>query len=354
MESIIAIASQFATGKVTNVEALGNGNINRTYLVTVPEAKPFVLQQLNSNVFPEPLKIIENLQVITSYAHQKIGDLGCRWKMPELLPTKQQYYYADEDNNFWRAISFIEGAESIEEIANTQQAVEIGRGLGIFHLLVRDINPDLLADTLPGFHITPNYYQQYQETLEKAKIPEITQSKYCQRFISAREAIVNDLEQAKAAKILPIRIMHGDPKVNNLLLDKQTKKAIAIIDLDTVKPGLVHYDIGDCLRSGCNRLGEETRYWQQVEFDLELAAAILEGYLGVTNNFISDMERTYIYEAVRLISFELGLRFFTDYLNGNTYFKTIYPEQNLNRALVQFQLTKSIEDQEREIRKLLD
>ena len=137
------------------------------------------------------------------------------------------------------------------------------------------------------------------------------------------------------------------------MIDRSSTKAIAMVDLDTIKPGLIHYDIGDCLRSGCNVLGEETQDWQAVSFDTKLAKAILQGYLAIAINFITQSELDYIYDGIRLITFELGLRFFTDYLNNNAYFKTNYPEHNLRRALVQFQLTKSIESQEKTIKKII-
>jgi Ser/Thr protein kinase RdoA (MazF antagonist) len=147
--------------------------------------------------------------------------------------------------------------------------------------------------------------------------------------------------------------MHGDPKVNNIMFDCQTGKAVSVVDLDTVKPGLVHYDIGDCLRSGCNPQGEETTEWQSVYFDLDLCQAMLQGYLQVAKAFLTENDYVYLFDAIRLIALELGLRFFTDYLAGSVYFKVKYPDHNLARALVQFKLTESIERQETAIQKLI-
>jgi Ser/Thr protein kinase RdoA (MazF antagonist) len=160
------------------------------------------------------------------------------------------------------------------------------------------------------------------------------------------------LETAKAAGALKLRPIHGDPKVNNIMLDAQGK-AISLIDLDTLKPGLVHYDIGDCLRSLCNPLGEETEDWQAVTFDLKLAQATLEGYLSLAKDFLTPSDYDYLYDGIRLIAFELGLRFFTDYLAGNVYFKVKHPTHNLTRALVQFKLTESIEAQEQELQAMI-
>ena len=176
----------------------------------------------------------------------------------------------------------------------------------------------------------------------------------CQNFIAARSGSVSVLEDAKARGELQLRPIHGDPKVNNLMMDSDSGNAIALVDLDTVKPGLIHYDIGDCLRSGCNSLGEETTDVDQVSFNLERCAAILEGYLSAARGFMVDADFRYLFDAIRLIPFELGLRFFSDHLDGNRYFKVHHQRHNLQRARVQFQLCASVEAQEREIRELIE
>ena len=162
------------------------------------------------------------------------------------------------------------------------------------------------------------------------------------------------LEDAVDAGVLRPRPIHGDPKVNNVLLDRASGRAIALVDLDTVKPGLVHYDIGDCLRSGCNRLGEETDDLDQVGFDLEFCEAILTGYADAARQVLSDADLDYLYDAIRLISFELGLRFLSDYLAGDVYFRITHPQQNLQRARVQFRLTADIEAKEDAIRAIIE
>ena len=219
--------------------------------------------------------------------------------------------------------------------------------------MVSDLRVHKLADTLEGFHITPNYLQEYEQVRAKTDIAASSESNYCQEFIQARADWATVLENAKEQGILQLRTIHGDPKINNIMFDRDRLKAIAMIDLDTVKPGLVHYDIGDCLRSGCKLLGEETQNWQEVAFNLELAEAILSGYFAIAQAFLTTHDYEYIYDAIALITFELGLRFFTDYLAGNVYFKVNYPEHNLLRALVQFQLTASIEAQEKLLRQII-
>jgi Phosphotransferase enzyme family len=362
MSDLITIAEQFISlGKVITVRELGEGNINQTFVVSVEAGlqEYFILQKINTQVFTNPESIMDNLQVLTNHAQNKLAHLAlephyCCWQIPQVLLTSEgKHHYLDEDNNFWRAISFVKKAISYNTIQERQHALELGCGLGIFHNLISDLDVTQLVDTLPGFHVTPNYLKQYDRALLNSTQAKNSETNYCQQFIEARVAIVDVLERAKVREILPIRPIHGDPKINNIMIDTITQKATAMVDLDTVKPGLIHYDLGDCLRSGCNILGEETMKWQQVEFDLELAQAILQGYFKIANNFITKPELDYIYDSVHLISFELGLRFFTDYLDRDIYFKTTYPEHNLKRALVQFQLTKSIESQETSIKNLI-
>ncbi len=172
-------------------------------------------------------------------------------------------------------------------------------------------------------------------------------------FVSARRQWAHVLEDARRQGKLQLRPVHGDPKVNNVMIQEGTGRAISLVDLDTVKPGLIHYDIGDCMRSGCNPLGEETEQWEAVRFDPEIGEAILTGYLTQARNFLTAADYEYLFDSIRLIAFELGVRFFTDHLAGNVYFKVKHPRHNLLRALVQFKLTESIEAHERDIRNII-
>ena len=272
---------------------------------------------------------------------------GRRFEVPRVLLTREgRDHVIDSGGAFWRALSFIEAAETFDTIKDTGQAQEVGSALGRFHSLLSDLAPGQLFDTLPGFHITPGYLAHYDEVLERRGAGQSPEVKYGLQFIRARRALAPVLEKARSQGKLRLRPIHGDPKVNNVMLDTATGGAVGLVDLDTVKPGLVHYDIGDCLRSGGNPLGEETGDWELVRFEAELGRAILAGYLSLARDFLTETDYAYLYDAIRLIAFELGLRFFTDYLAGNVYFKVRHPEQNLVRALVQFKLTESIESQE--------
>jgi Ser/Thr protein kinase RdoA (MazF antagonist) len=223
----------------------------------------------------------------------------------------------------------------------------------MFHTLISDLPPARLVDTLPGFHVAPQYLQRYDAVLAQRPPTPSPEVNHCLRFINAHRRWAGVLETAKAAGKLPLRLMHGDPKVNNVLFDADTHQAISLIDLDTVKPGLIHYDIGDCLRSGCNPLGEDTQQWEAVAFDVDRCQAILQGYQSIARTFLIAADYAYLHPASRLLAFELGLRFFTDYLDGNRYFKTAYPEHNLVRALVQFQLAASVDAQETRLQAII-
>lgn len=350
------IASAFAGAHgVQSVSPLGNGNINSTYLVARKEAEPFVLQRLNTAVFHQPQRVMHNLLAVSQHVEGRLQEEGAgeRWVLPRVLRSGSGEPWLEDGDQFWRAISFVPATTSLDALATPGQAREVGYGLGRFHDLVHDLPCEQLVDTLEGFHITPGYLAQYEAICAAPSSRPSEQEAWAHRFVAQRAPWAGVLEQAKASGELPLRPVHGDPKVNNVLLDASSGRAVALVDLDTVKPGLVHYDIGDCLRSGCNPLGEETPALDAITFDLTLCEALLEGYGAVAHRFLGPADHRYLYDAIRLLSFELGLRFFTDHLAGNVYFHTQRPGQNLDRALVQFRLTESIEAQERDIRGLL-
>lgn len=357
LKNISFIAGQFnLQDKVLNVQEYGQGNINDTFLVTLDSGleKHYILQRINTHVFRQPELIMQNMRILTGHVLKRISDLNIRWEIPRVLLTqKGSDHFIDSDGAFWRALSFIENTQSFDTIRNLAHATEVGYALGLFHNLISDLPSEKLADTLEGFHITPLYLQHHDEILKKKTPDNSPEVRYCLKFVNDRRDLVHILENAKAEGRLPLRPIHGDPKVNNVMADALTGKAVSIIDLDTVKPGIVHYDIGDCIRSGCNPLGEEAEQLESVRFEPDICKAILQGYLSQAKNFLEKSEYDYIYDAIRLITFELGLRFFTDYLKGNVYFKVRHEKNNLLRALVQFRLAESIESNEKNIQKII-
>lgn len=355
------VACQFHPGSRTaTICEFGNGNINKTYLVT-PDSRgePFLLQRLNTRVFKQPGLVMRNIGSVMRHLESRSGNGASasvrRWEIPHVLLTADgsDHCLAD-DGSFWRAQRFISGSKTVDTIQDPDLAREVGYALGMFHSLLSDLPPHELEDTLPGFHIAPEYLAHYDRVDLPSNADLSAEEDWCVRFIADHRDWVPVLEQARDKGILRLRPIHGDPKVNNILLDAATGQAIGVVDLDTIKPGLVQYDIGDCLRSSCNPAGEETADWQDVRFDPVLGKAVLEGYLEVARGFFDDADFDFVPESVRLIAFELGLRFFTDHLEGDTYFKVSRRGQNLARALVQFRLAQSIDERFDDLRAIVD
>ena len=355
---LATIAKQFCPdARIVEVKEYGSGNVNDTYRVTfAADEKHFILQRINTRVFHHPELIMMNMRTFTEHVRGRLARESLNgWQVPQILPAQNgDSHFVDESGGFWRALSFIDSSRTYNEVRNLDHATQVGYALGKFHWLISDLGTDCLHDTLEGFHIAPRYLRHYDDVAAQHTLPASPQVDYCARFIESHRQNVAVLEDAKAQNKLRLRPIHGDPKVNNIMIDDGTRCAISMIDLDTVKPGLVHYDIGDCLRSCCNPLGEETPDFDAVRFDLDIGRAVLQGYLALGKQFLDENDYAYLFDAIRLLPFELGLRFFTDYVEGNVYFKVKHPDHNLSRALVQFKLTESIERQEREIRALID
>jgi Ser/Thr protein kinase RdoA (MazF antagonist) len=359
---LVSIAAAFdLPGRICGLEPLGNGNVNDSFLVVCegPPLRRFVLQRLNRTVFLRPELVMANMIAIGEHVEARLNQ-GCallgerRWELPRVLQTRDQRLpWLEREGGFWRMISFIESSRSFDVVASAEQAREVGFGLGLFHHLISDLSPARLADTLEGFHVTPRYLEHYDAVLACAPAAAGSDDLHCRAFVEKRRVFAPVLEAARASGHLRLRPIHGDPKVNNVMMEVSSGRAVALVDLDTVKPGLVHYDIGDCLRSCCNPLGEETMDLEAVRFDVDLCRDVLSGYLAAASGFLTAADYDHLYDAIRLISFELGLRFFTDHLAGNVYFRTERPGHNLQRALVQFRLTESIEAQEGRILDLI-
>lgn len=353
-------------GRLVTVEPTGSGNVNDTYLAicrTTFSEERFILQRINAQVFPNPPHIMENVRLVTEHVHQRLEDeahLSDRiWQLPRIIPDHEgNDYVLDGDGDYWRAISLIASATSYDHIQSLEHAHEAGFVLGQFERLISDIPAASLHDTLEGYHVTPQYLEELDRALAdeqgQARLRSSTEAERCFRFIEERRAWCSVLEDAVERGELQLRPVHGDPKISNIMIDDATGKGTCIVDLDTVKPGLVHYDFGDCLRSACNPAGEEARDLGSAFFDTDLCQAIVRGYAKYAREFLTEADRCYLFDSIRLIAFELGLRFFADFIAGDRYFKVRYEGQNLNRARVQFQLCESIETREPMIRKILE
>lgn len=346
-------------GAVTGVRPLGQGLINDTFIVTTDtrEERRVVLQRINRRAFPQPELIMQNLRVLIEHIRKKNllhRSSGPELWLPEIVPARDgSDFVIDESGDFWRALDYIEDATGFETILLPSQADEVGAGLGRFHALVADLAPERMHATRPGFHQTPLYYSKFLESVARVKRADSVAFDGCVDFARARAGDTAVLENARKNGTLLPRVIHGDPKLNNFLFSADTGRVVSLIDLDTVQPGLVHYDIGDCLRSVCNPAGESPQRIDDVRFDLDICQALLKHYLAEARAFLTAQDMAHLYDAIRLIPFELGLRFLTDHINGDVYFKTDWRGHNLHRAQAQFHLVADIEQHERRIKSLI-
>jgi len=366
MELSLLMKAFDVSGRLVTINPTGNGNVNDTFLAIFRNTfaeEQVILQRVNRLVFPKPESIMHNLRLLTAHVHPKLEEESDRsdrvWQMPRIVKTRDDKdFFLDDAGDTWRVITKIASATAFDEAQGAEHAAECGAVLGHFHWLVSDLDPNTMIDPLPGFHITPGYLAKYDATLKNVplageRLNASMEARRMAMFIEERRSFAGTLQEALDKGMLTLRMMHGDPKVNNIMIDDFTGKGTAMIDLDTVSPGLIHYDFGDALRSICNHAGEDEQNLSKVVFDLDLCAAFCKGYMTHARDFLTDADRAYLYDSIRLITFELGLRFFQDYLAGSVYFKIRHPEQNLNRARVQFRLCESIEARERMIRDLL-
>lgn len=340
---LLDIARRFLgeSGARLAVAPLGDGLINDTYRVKAPVGA-FVLQRINGAVFPAPERIMHNLAALhaASRAHAQLGV-----RVPTLFLADGLPYVRDAGGDVWRLTECIEPSRTLRSLSHAGQAQEVGRVLGRFHRLGAVLDPGVLAVTLPGFHDTPGYLVALDQAAAGAGVAAMPEPEVRDLLaaIDARRALAPVLEAALAAGRTQTRLIHGDPKVDNLLFDAAGERALCLIDLDTVQPGLLHHDIGDCLRSCCNRAGEAGG--ASVRFDLDLAAALLAGYAETSAGLLSPAEIDLIGPAIRLIPLELGIRFLTDHLQGDRYFRVRHRGENLAKARRQLALVADIERQ---------
>ncbi len=346
------ILYQFCSASsIIEVTTLGQGNINDTFLVQTKKVS-IVLQRINDQVFPDPTILIDNLQHLTNHLLSQPHSAARHWQEAVLIPALDgSLSVRDSKGSSWRALSYIEESISFSRVETAFQAEQTGWALGHFHKRLIGLDVKKMQFPLPGFHDLTNYLAQYEkvstETLKKSS-PEI---QYCLNTIRDAHKNALALEKALTKGIIRKKIIHGDPKIANVLFAKKSDLAISLIDLDTVGPGILQHDIGDCLRSVCNIAGEESNP-ATVSFDLDLCERTLKGYFQEAGKLLSSIDRELIYDGVKAITFELGLRFFTDYLQGGIYFKGSNPEETLQKALVQFALLHDIIAKEKAIHKL--
>ncbi len=331
--------------ELASLAPLGSGRINGTWLAVTAAGAKYVFQRLNPAVFPDPSLVQANLCRVTAHLRAHLpADSGFR-TFELFAALSGQSSWLDSSGACWRLLSHIDGI-ALETIENREQARQIGAALGCFHQALAALPQPPLADTLPGFHNSPLYLAEYEARLAAPALPEAAD---CRDFIHQRRADFFLLEQARQLGELTEQSVHGDPKVGNFLFSPDKKQVISLIDLDTVKPGLLLHDLGDCLRSCCNPHGEEVDKLEQIVFRRDFFAAVLAGYFSRAAGLLKPGDMQLLTDSTRLISLELGLRFYSDYLVGSPYFKADCPERNLFRARAQFALVRSMEDQYTEL-----
>lgn len=348
------IISQFSIpGTFIKAGRFGSGLINDTYLCEFDDNGEFckyILQRINTSVFTRPEQVMHNIEAVTTHIAKRLRAEGIAEPFavtPGLINTRSgRSFLLDENGAYWRMFPFIEAGTVFDTVLNAKHAYELGRGLGRFQSLVSDLPPDRLHDTLPGFHFTPRALSEYDGALKTDVKKRAAGTVIEREFVYRRRSLAPVLTDRIASKELPLRVVHNDPKVNNIMIHRESGEALCMLDLDTVKPGLVHFDFGDCARSAANPAGEDAKDLEAVAIDLALFEAVTEGYLREAGAFLTKQELVMLPWSVKVITFELGLRFLADYLRGDAYFKTTYPTHNLRRAQVQFRLLESIESVE--------
>ena len=350
-EAIAAFALEAAAnGRLVSKTPYGNGHINDTFLVRCQTAdnteKRYILQRMNHDIFKNPPQLMENMVHVTKYLRKKILSQGGDPDRETLNVLKTQGgadCYQDSGNNYWRVFSFIENSMCLEKVENSKDFYDSGAAFGNFQRMLADYPAETLHETIPNFHNTPSRLQDFQKAVRTG---DKERAALAQREISfvldrVREASV--LTDLLSEGKLPLRVTHNDTKLNNILFDADTHKALCIIDLDTVMPGLSLYDFGDSIRFGANTGAEDETDLTKVGLDLGLFEAFTKGYLEGCKGSLTAKEIEMLPMGAKLMTYECGMRFLADFLTGDHYFKVHRVNHNLDRARTQFQLVADME-----------
>ncbi len=330
----------------------GTGHINDTYKAVFSQAGRrvnYLAQRINTRVFQNPEALMENISRICAHLSSRARAEGMQdasRRVLHLIPSRSgQPWHKDSENGYWRCYLFIEDATGHGIVQNTLQAREAARCFGEYLNLLADLPGKRLYETIPDFHNTPNRFANLAAAVEK---DELNLAKLVQKeidFFTARENAVGTLIKLQKEGKIPERVTHNDTKLNNVLLDNETSRGVCVIDLDTSMPGLSLYDFGDLVRTSTSPVPEDHPRPEEVQMRPEMYKALAEGFLESGHSFLNETEISLLPEGARLMTMEVGMRFLTDYLEGNKYFKTAYPEHNLVRCRTQIALTESIEKQ---------
>lgn len=354
--NIRAIAEKFQlSGEFISAEPYGSGHINDTFRATFNQHgqhRRYILQRINQNVFKHPIALMENVQRVTAHLAAKVaGELDSHRRALTLVPARDgTTFFRDDTDNVWRASLFIGAARSYDTVEKPAQAQAAAQSFGRFQKMIADLPAPRLHDTIPDFHHTPKRFAALEQTIAADPVNRAAQAKAEIAFALRHQTFCHVLLDAK----LPERVTHNDTKLDNVLLDDASGEGLCVIDLDTVMPGLVPYDFGDMVRTMTSPAKEDERDLSKVTMQFPMFEALAHGYLAATAEFLTPAEKKFLPSAGKLITFETGIRFLTDFLAGDTYFKVHREAHNLDRCRRQFRLMESIEQQEAAMNKLVE
>ena len=336
-----SVLSSFAlSGAPVSCEPYGSGHINGTQLVVCENGARYILQHINTNVFREPEALMRNIELVTAHLRAKVEDPR---GVLRLVPALDGRKFAVEHGQYWRVYELVENSICYQSADNAlfyESAVAFGR----FQNQLADFPAEQLAETIPHFHDTPARYAAFRRAVEEnaAGRRELVQPEI--DFVLSREAFSHTLVDLQAAGELPLRVTHNDTKINNVLFDAVTNKALCVIDLDTVMPGLSVNDFGDAIRFGASTAAEDERDLSRVHFDLGLYETYVRGYLSTCGESLTKTEKAMLPTGAKMMTLECGMRFLADHLAGDVYFHVSRENQNLDRARTQFRLVEEMEN----------
>ncbi len=338
-----------ADGIFESAISYGSGHINDTKLITAKTdtgVKKYVLQRINHNVFKKPDELMKNYVGVTSYLSKIIAERGgdpMRETLNVIKAVDGGDFYLTPEGEYWRLLVFINDSLIYDKVERPEQFYESAVAFGNFQYLLRDYPADTLYETIVNFHNTPDRIRLFKEALAADVCERAKEVKDEIDFVFAREEFAETLEKAHKEGRLPLRVTHNDTKLNNILFDGATGKALCILDLDTIMPGYSVNDFGDSIRFGATTALEDEKDLSKVNFDISLYELYVKGFIEGTKGGLTDCEMELLPIGAIMMTFECGTRFLTDYLSGDTYFKTSRPEHNLDRARNQFKLVSDME-----------
>lgn len=359
-EDIRSVFRQFAIpGDFISASPYGNGHINDTYVVVCSQAGcplRYILQRINHNIFKNPAALMENVARVTEHCRAKLSadDSDASRKTLTLVKTLDGAdFFIDSKNSYWRCYLFIENAVTYDIPKTDKQIYQAAKAFGSFQAMVCDLGGKPLNETIPDFHNGQKRYNTFVQAVEADKCNRAAAAKAEIDKINALAGIFDVLPALVQKGDIPVRITHNDTKINNVMIDSKTDEGICVIDLDTVMPGLALYDFGDMVRTTASPTAEDETNLELVGLQLPRFEAVLKGYLASAGGFLNAAEKENLILSGKMITLMIGVRFLTDYLSGDTYFKIHRPSHNLDRCRTQIKLVESINAQQDKLQSLL-